>query len=186
MTTGERIQAARKRAGLTQKELGARLGLSAASIAQWENNLRKPKLETLQRIADALNVFFYDLFDPDDKSAFEEGLKTGLFSITSIAEKLGVPVALVCEAMQRDTVNISRIGALLAYDDELRRSEAAIMNQIISALQQLNDAGQEKAVERVEELTEIPRYRRQPLPEGSDTPEEETPPVGRSGPADGE
>ena len=56
MTTGQRIKAARKNAKMTQKELGQKLGISFQSIAQWENNLRNPKIETLQRIADALGV----------------------------------------------------------------------------------------------------------------------------------
>lgn len=56
MTTGQRIQQARKKAGLSQKQLGEKLGLSASMIGQWENDLRNPKRETLERIADALNV----------------------------------------------------------------------------------------------------------------------------------
>ncbi len=56
MTTGERIQSARKQAGLSQKELGTRLGVSGSMIGQYENDLRNPKQETLQNIADALGV----------------------------------------------------------------------------------------------------------------------------------
>ena len=61
MTTGQRIQAARKSAGMTQKELGKRIGVSFQGIAQWENDLRKPKYETLQRIAEALGTTADDL-----------------------------------------------------------------------------------------------------------------------------
>ena len=56
MTTGQRIQQARKIAGLSQKQLGEKLGLSASMIGQWENDLRNPKIETLKRIADALDI----------------------------------------------------------------------------------------------------------------------------------
>ncbi len=61
VTTGQRIKAARKKAGMTQKELGEKLGLSFQSIAQWENDLRNPKYDTLQRIAAALGVEWTDL-----------------------------------------------------------------------------------------------------------------------------
>ena len=61
MTTGQRIRTARKQIGLTQKELAQRLGLSFQSVAQWENDLRNPKPETLQKIADALGVDFFSL-----------------------------------------------------------------------------------------------------------------------------
>ena len=54
MTIGQLIQKARKEAGLTQVELGARLGVSGSTIAQWENDLRKPKNETAWRIYAAL------------------------------------------------------------------------------------------------------------------------------------
>lgn len=61
MTTGQRIRAARKNAGLTQKELGEKLGVAYQTLAQWENDLRNPKYETLQRIAAALEVSASDL-----------------------------------------------------------------------------------------------------------------------------
>ena len=53
---GKSIKAARKAAGLTQKELAQKLGISFQSVAQWENDLRRPKFETIQKIADALGT----------------------------------------------------------------------------------------------------------------------------------
>ena len=61
MTIGERIQLVRKAAGLSQKELGKRLGVSGSMIGQYENNLRRPKRETLEKIAKAMNVSWEDL-----------------------------------------------------------------------------------------------------------------------------
>ena len=40
MSIGKLIRDARKKKGLTQKELGERLGISDVSVAQWENGLR--------------------------------------------------------------------------------------------------------------------------------------------------
>lgn len=56
MSIGQNIKTARSAANLTQKELGTLIGVSFQAIAQWENNLRTPKLETVVKIADALNV----------------------------------------------------------------------------------------------------------------------------------
>ena len=56
MTTGKRIQKARKEKGLTQKELGDKLGVSASMVAQYENDLRNPKIETAEKIAHVLDV----------------------------------------------------------------------------------------------------------------------------------
>lgn len=73
MTTGALIRAERRKAGMTQAELGGKLGISGAAVAQWENNLRKPKKETLWRIAAALGVNPFDLspaieIDKSDKN----------------------------------------------------------------------------------------------------------------------
>lgn len=56
MTTGERIKAARKEAGMTQAELAAKLDVPFQSISQWERDIRKPKYETIERIANALGT----------------------------------------------------------------------------------------------------------------------------------
>lgn len=68
LTTGELIKAARKKAGLTQKELGAKIGVAYQTLAQWENNLRHPKYETINRIAKALGVDTYSIMGFDDAS----------------------------------------------------------------------------------------------------------------------
>lgn len=61
MTTGERIRAERRKAGMTQAELGVKLGLSGSAVAQWEKNYRKPKEKTICRIAAALGVSPHDI-----------------------------------------------------------------------------------------------------------------------------
>ena len=78
-TTGQRIQQARKAAGLSQKELGRKLGVSGSMVGQYENNLRNPKLETLQRIAGAL-------------SADAEWLRTGNSSTTETEQEKDIEV----------------------------------------------------------------------------------------------
>ena len=56
MTTGQRIRSERKLKGLTQEALGQKLGVSGAAIAQYETGRRKPKMDTLRRIAKALDI----------------------------------------------------------------------------------------------------------------------------------
>lgn len=115
MTTGELIKAARKKAGMTQAQLAEKLGISYVGVSQWENDLRNPKLDTLQRIASALGVPVQDLisdWEAVDKEEFKR---------------------------------------VFIYGE-------GIKDRIDAALDRLNDEGQEKAAERVEELTEIPKY----------------------------
>lgn len=56
MNIGEQIRKYRKEAGISQAELGKRLGVSQQQIAQYETGKRTPKIETIANIAGALGV----------------------------------------------------------------------------------------------------------------------------------
>lgn len=113
MTTGEYIRNYRKERQLTQKQLGELTGIAEPTIRRYELGKLNPKLETLTRIADALEV------------------------------KVG---------------QLLPAGASVEYDppERLKRKFA-----IEDAFSKLNEEGQQKAIERVEELTEIPKYQKQ-------------------------
>ena len=70
MTTGELIREARKKKGLTQRELGELLGMSDVGVAQWEKGLRNPRLETRQRIAKALDIDVTALMSDSEKEDY--------------------------------------------------------------------------------------------------------------------
>lgn len=53
---GLRIAALRKRAGLSQRELGQRLGVSASAVGMYEQGRREPSAEKLVRLAEILEV----------------------------------------------------------------------------------------------------------------------------------
>lgn len=63
--TGQKIKAARLRAGLTQTELGKRIGVSQSMIGQYETSHRIPKINALNKIADATGVSFIALLGTD-------------------------------------------------------------------------------------------------------------------------
>ena len=56
MPTGTKIKEIRKQKGLTQKQLGDLCGIADSNIRKYENGKQNPKIETLQKIADALEV----------------------------------------------------------------------------------------------------------------------------------
>lgn len=59
---GERLYAARTRAGLTQAELGAQLGMSQRGVANWEIRPNSsPSAEQLAQLAAILDVSVEDL-----------------------------------------------------------------------------------------------------------------------------
>jgi transcriptional regulator with XRE-family HTH domain len=66
--TGRRIRTIRMARGLSQGELGAKVGLTADRIQKYENGARKPKLDLLRQIALALDVSVYALMDPTTSS----------------------------------------------------------------------------------------------------------------------
>lgn len=53
MTSSVLIKEARKRAGMTQAELAARLGSHQSVVARWESGRARPDFETLRRIVRA-------------------------------------------------------------------------------------------------------------------------------------
>lgn len=61
MTIGENIRQARKRAGLTQKQLAEKSGVATITLQQYERGVREPKLDTIAKIARAMNLFASDL-----------------------------------------------------------------------------------------------------------------------------
>ncbi len=51
----------RKELGLSQEELGARAGIQMADISRYESGSRDPRLSTLARLAEALELSIGDL-----------------------------------------------------------------------------------------------------------------------------
>ena len=86
MTTGDRIRNARKKAGLTQKELGEKLGVTGSLIGIYETNRRKPKPDTLQRMADALGISYVDLLSDEDIHQRIDSVTTQINMYTKAAE----------------------------------------------------------------------------------------------------
>lgn len=58
---GERIMLARRRAKLTQRELGQRLGISHVAVGDIERGKTKSDLDNLAAIAEALGVGLRDI-----------------------------------------------------------------------------------------------------------------------------
>lgn len=73
MTIGENIKRIRQEKGLTQKQLGNLCNPSMAdsAIRRYEAGKANPKIETIQKIADALNVSL-DEFIPDSYDVSQE------------------------------------------------------------------------------------------------------------------
>jgi transcriptional regulator with XRE-family HTH domain len=56
VSSGNVIRSARRRAGLTQRELAVRLGKSQSEIGRWERGEARPSFETVQRVVRACGL----------------------------------------------------------------------------------------------------------------------------------
>ena len=172
MTTGQLIQRARKKAGLTQAELAEKIGASVVTIGQYERNKRQPRIEQLCLISKALGVTVASLLpgEPIDLGFF--GLKghriDGKIYLTEESLKaIKSRPKPTPEELEKQKKEAEEIEALMAeYEAE---KDAPSELKILQAYHKLNLDGQKKAIDRVEELTEIPRYQRQEPPKGTDT-----------------
>lgn len=131
---------------MTQVELGEKVGVSGVAIMRYEKGTREPRLEQLQAIATAVGFSLADFLEGKDAKIFSMGLDEG---------------ADVEIQVQKDMFGYS-----------FSRTET----WLIAAFSRLNDAGQQRAVECVEELSEIPRYQRTATQEGKSVDGQETPP----------
>lgn len=63
---GDKIKRARQNAGLTQEELGQKIGVTGVAIMRYEKGQRKPSIETLVGISVALSTSVNDLVSETD------------------------------------------------------------------------------------------------------------------------
>ena len=135
MTTGERIKLTRELVGMTQAELADKLGVSYQSISQWERDVRKPKIETIYRLAEAMNISPSELF--------------------SEAELISVALDVMAKAEKTQFESIVEEHTQDIYLAAIRRG----MQKLNGAGQQ---RVADFAVDLAEDLAKIPEYQREP------------------------
>lgn len=180
---GERIKAAREAAGMTQEELGAKLGVSGVTIMRYEKNQREPSINRFFELSDKLNVPIINLIggfgalDPvlppnmqganiDNAKIDSEFMTYLLFRFFTLDENMPN-----YELVRENLILLARSSKLQFAEDILTDSyfekgihsnDSNTLSKMAHAFDRLNPTGKEKAVERVEELTEIPKYQKAP------------------------
>ncbi len=136
MNIGDNMRNIRKQKNMTLQQLADILECSQQNISQYESGKRTPKLKTVQKIAGALNVNINDLLEsPLDDSPFYKALKN--------ANPSEHPIG-------KDFINAQ----LSKQVDDWEQIDI----ELVKKFKQLNETGKAIAIERVEELAEIPRY----------------------------
>ena len=129
----------RKAAGKSQEELAEAIGVNRATISKYETGVIDPPLAQIVQIALFLDMDFGDLLDGEAYhlyKAHQSGFEAG---------------------RQAEQINNAAPRSVFEPDGY---SFSEVELSLIRTFSQLNDEGQQKAVERVEELTEIPKYKK--------------------------
>lgn len=141
MTVGERIQKARKQAGMKQSDLAEKLGIATITIGQYERDKRQPRLEQLEAIAKALGV----------STAYLTGeIKT--LQIPMPEYPLHMPSEDQVDQMAQTEKEYYRLRLLADTAPE------ALKKQYVDNYDGLNKLGKVEAVIRTSELTRLHEY----------------------------
>lgn len=128
-TFAERIKMLRIRSGLTQQQVAESIGTTKSTISKYEHGLRKVNNEHLCKMAEIYEVDPLYLFLGKTEKEFQDGLE---------------------KEIQQHEKEEKEYWSEILLDDNFKKMK--------ELLEMLNGEGVRKAIERVEELTEIPRY----------------------------
>jgi len=77
-TFGDRLEAARKAAGLSQRDLAQKLGVRDTTLAAWEADRQEPRGNRLQMVAGMLNVSLMWLLTGEGEGLVSPGEAGGI------------------------------------------------------------------------------------------------------------
>ena len=138
MTLGERIKAARKEKGITQKELADLINKGFSTVQKYEIDVIEPPISVLEKIAEALEVNLSVLLDWN--RPIDETDKELLKIYPNFNPKYGYI---------SDMVNGE-------YPEEVKSN--GIRQDTIAKYDSLNALGQKKANEYITDLSEQEKY----------------------------
>lgn len=146
MRIGEKIRLFRKAEGLTQKELGEKIGMSDAQIRNYESGRANPKIDTLKRIAVGLGVPLDNLYSDIAPAEANPSAMTAIINkaVTSRYREDGENLLMWIPKYEGDTDG-GRV-----FSDLLRCR---------SILGKLTPEARKIFLQRGEELASIPKYR---------------------------
>ena len=164
METVNNLKVIRKEKGLTQKQLAERMGTTQQNIALLEKS-KDIRIETLRKLATVLECSLFDIFYT---SVDSETLKNDLLEIDN-------EISALKKSLNNDSLSDPERHELKQTIDDLKEDKARIRfdlqmfgmdpeasdDEILNPFHKLNSTGKRVAVERVQELTEIPRYKKE-------------------------
>lgn len=155
-----------EREGTTPRRIAKDIGIKTSTLSMWKTKGVTPNTNTIIELAKYFDTTPEYLLGTSDISG------------------------IVSDRLLDETIDVLGQYALaLRQQEAIKVLGGKKIERIVYALDKMNDEGQQKAVERVEELTEIPRYRTKTAPQSPPAPQEGTdtalPPDGAKGPQEG-
>ncbi len=77
MAFKEKLKVLRTRVGLTQPELAKKAGITVRTLQRYESGVSYPKMDTVQKLADALETSVENLLDREDRDIIALGETEG-------------------------------------------------------------------------------------------------------------
>ena len=158
----------RKRKGLTQEELANKVGVSLMSIRRYETKgvqNREPSADLFDKIADVLETTSDVLRGKESDYEFKDTV-----SDMDKDKKIRAFIGTIKNSYPNQEERTKKLEQLIYQIIENHESQNENNNQnwnpdfekkaskIITLLSQLNDSGQNKAIEQVELLTKLPEF----------------------------
>lgn len=187
MAIGSFLQYARKKKGLTQRQLAERLNISPVGVAQWEKDKRNPKADTMKRIALALNpgcseilqqgepISYADLFVDHEERVHDaaEEVKEVLDEKVREEEAFGNTVTSLQKRLWASEEVDRAIDKYLVSSNEVldqlfpKQPDLLLpypdfqdpnVQKVLQLMAVMNDRGRSAVLRHVQELSEVPSY----------------------------
>lgn len=173
MSVAENIRKHRKAKGLTQKQLGELCNpkIGESTIRKYELGLLNPKIETLKKIASALQMYLFEFIDDEyfdiatDEEPRSEENETKFFDEKREA---------IRDILQNNELTAKEKNALLhdfllqteiVADMHFENAKRTAMYFFEMTYDSLNNEGQQKAFELLEMLSKIPEFQKENNPD---------------------
>lgn len=179
---GNRIKEARIGKGWSQEELASKIGTTKATISRYEKGLREPRIDTLCALADKsvldVSIGYLQGYESKDAEKIVDALKKS--DMRTVENLMGLPEGSILPLSDEDRTeiedqlqkkqhnsetNINKLKFFLKiHYSEFTEQDYCSLRSMIEKFSALNYDGQQKAIERVEELSEIPKYQKEKAP----------------------
>lgn len=152
---------------ITAYRLSKKLGVHQTTISNWLSEKSTPRSEMLPKIAAALEVSEIEFVDEDLNylKAILSFLQQHAYSDDEIQKVMSIVNSVARDAKAGSRISVDSNGSV-SYEEPTEHFHLEMnlkidsRTQLLEAFDSMNETGQKKAVENVEDLAKIPEYQK--------------------------